>query len=371
MYKRQSQALGQALAGSGLRAVPSGGGMVVVRDGASLTLGAITVTAAAPTADELPEAYAGGQVARGGRVGLLGNRDFMETPFNTTSYTEQFVKDRQAQDIGSVIGATDPSVYVSGSTGMINDGFSLRGFAVAASDVAFGGLYGVIPYWRVTPELAERIEVLKGPSALLNGMPPGGSVGGSINLVPKRAGDEPLTRITGTYASDAQFGTHVDVGRRFGENKQLGIRFNGVYRDGDSAVDHQSKKATLAALGIDWRSDRARLSADLYTSQDRVDGLNRGISLASGLAVPTPPKAETLLSPDWTYTDTQDRAVVLRGELDVTRDITAYAAYGHSATDFDSVAGATYEVFNANGDYRNNFSHQRIRMDKNLSLIHI
>ena len=362
-----SQALGQALAGSGLRAVPSGGGMVVVRDGASLTLGAITVTAAAPTADELPEAYAGGQVARGGRVGLLGNRDFMETPFNTTSYTEQFVKDRQAQDIGSVIGATDPSVYVSGSTGMINDGFSLRGFAVAASDVAFGGLYGVIPYWRVTPELAERIEVLKGPSALLNGMPPGGSVGGSINLVPKRAGDEPLTRITGTYASDAQFGTHVDVGRRFGENKQLGIRFNGVYRDGDSAVDHQSKKATLAALGIDWRSDRARLSADLYTSQDRVDGLNRGISLASGLAVPTPPKAETLLSPDWTYTDTQDRAVVLRGELDVTRDITAYAAYGHSATDFDSVAGATYEVFNANGDYRNNFSHQRIRMDKNTA----
>ncbi|ROR16993.1 iron complex outermembrane receptor protein [Comamonas sp. BIGb0124] len=362
-----SQALGQALAGSGLRAVPSGGGMVVVRDGASLTLGAITVTAAAPTADELPEAYAGGQVARGGRVGLLGNRDFMETPFNTTSYTEQFVKDRQAQDIGSVIGATDPSVYVSGSTGMINDGFSLRGFAVAASDVAFGGLYGVIPYWRVTPELAERIEVLKGPSALLNGMPPGGSVGGSINLVPKRAGDEPLTRITGTYASDAQFGTHVDVGRRFGENKQLGIRFNGVYRDGDSAVDHQSKKATLAALGIDWRSDRARLSADLYTSEDRVDGLNRGISLASGLAVPTPPKAETLLSPDWTYTDTQDRAVVLRGELDVTRDITAYAAYGHSATDFDSVAGATYEVFNANGDYRNNFSHQRIRMDKNTA----
>ena len=159
----------------------------------------------------------------------------------------------------------------------------------------------------------------------------------------------------------------MDVGRRFGENKQLGIRFNGVYRDGDSAVDHQSKKATLAALGIDWRSDRARLSADLYTSQDRVDGLNRGISLASGLAVPTPPKAETLLSPDWTYTDTQDRAVVLRGELDVTRDITAYAAYGHSATDFDSVAGATYEVFNANGDYRNNFSHQRIRMDKNTA----
>jgi iron complex outermembrane receptor protein len=52
----------------------------------------------------------------------------------------------------------------------------------------------------------ERIEVLKGPSALLNGMPPGGSVGGSINLVPKRAGETPLARVTASYMSDAQWG---------------------------------------------------------------------------------------------------------------------------------------------------------------------
>jgi len=30
-----------------------------------------------------------GQVARGGRVGLLGNRDFMDTPFNITGYTAE------------------------------------------------------------------------------------------------------------------------------------------------------------------------------------------------------------------------------------------------------------------------------------------
>lgn len=38
--------------------------------------------------DNLPAAYAGEQVAYGSRIGLLGNKDFMETPFSTISYTE-------------------------------------------------------------------------------------------------------------------------------------------------------------------------------------------------------------------------------------------------------------------------------------------
>ncbi|MBL8270023.1 STN domain-containing protein, partial [Steroidobacter sp.] len=36
---------------------------------------------------ELPPNYAGGQVARGGRTGLFGNLDVMDTPFNSTNYT--------------------------------------------------------------------------------------------------------------------------------------------------------------------------------------------------------------------------------------------------------------------------------------------
>ena len=39
--------------------------------------------------------YAGGQVAAGGRIGLLGDKDFMDTPFSTVSYTESFIRDRR------------------------------------------------------------------------------------------------------------------------------------------------------------------------------------------------------------------------------------------------------------------------------------
>ncbi len=356
-------ALRQLLAGTGIEFRRTGANVSLSRSPAGATeLSAITIVGGGSQA--LPEPYAGGQVATGGRVGLLGNKDFMDTPFNTISYTDTFVENVQAQDLGRVIALTDPSVFHNGATGMLSDNFNIRGFGVAGGDVAIGGLYGVVPYYRLTPELAERIEVLKGPSALLNGMPPGGSVGGTVNLVPKRAGEKPLARLTGTYASDSQFGTHVDVGRRFGENNQFGIRFNGVYRDGDSPVKDQSKAARLAALGLDWRSERVRLSADMYMSEDRGRGLNRGVSLAPGVAVPAPPSPDTLLAPDWTAFSTKDEAVILRGEVDITKDVMAYAAWGHSKTDFDALASSTYTVFNDAGDYRNNFAHQRSIYDR-------
>lgn len=355
------EALRRLLAGTGIQYSRDGNTINLWKSVETTQLTPVTVVGGA---GGLPPVYAGGQVATGGGVGLLGTKDVMETPFNTVSYTAAFIQDIQAQELGRVISLTDPSVYKNGATGMISDNFSIRGFSVAGGDVAFGGLYGLIPYWRVTPELAERIEVLKGPSALLNGMPPGGSVGGSINIVPKHAGENPLARITGTYMSDAQFGTHVDVGRRFGDDNQFGIRFNGVYRDGDSGVDRQSQSSRMAALGLDWRSDRVRLSADMYINEDHVDGLNRGVSLAPGMDVPAPPSPETLLAPDWTFSNSKDRAVILRGEVDITRDITAYAAWGKSKTDFDSLASSTYTIFNDAGDYRNNFAHQRSIFDR-------
>jgi iron complex outermembrane receptor protein len=105
----------------------------------------VTVEATGSSPGALPPTYTGGQVATGGRVGLLGNKDFMETPLNAISYTEKFIQDKQAQDIQSVIAATDPTVFTPGSTGMLTENYKLRGFNVSTNDVALGGLYGMAP----------------------------------------------------------------------------------------------------------------------------------------------------------------------------------------------------------------------------------
>ncbi|MFP5446141.1 MAG: secretin and TonB N-terminal domain-containing protein, partial [Betaproteobacteria bacterium] len=108
------EALHRALAGSGLELRQATGGVFTLREASrpaaqaprlsdAATLGAVTVTASAESApgDLLP-AYAGGQVATGSRVGLLGQQSLMDTPFHITSYTAELMQDQQAITVADV-----------------------------------------------------------------------------------------------------------------------------------------------------------------------------------------------------------------------------------------------------------------------------
>src|SRR5579871_246607 len=138
---------------------------------------------------ELPADYAGGQVARGGRVGLFGNLDIMDTPFNGTNYTAEFIRDLQARSVADVVW-NDPGVRVARGFGNFQELYVVRGFPVYSDDVAYNGLYGLLPRQFVAAEFLERLEVFRGANTFLNGAAPAGSgVAGEFNLVPKRAPD--------------------------------------------------------------------------------------------------------------------------------------------------------------------------------------
>jgi len=302
--------------------------------------------------DNLPPAYKGGQVATGGQVGLLGNRDIMNTPFSSTNYTEKTVKNQQARSLADVID-NDPSVRNIWSRSSYTDQYMIRGFPVYNDDVALNGLYGILPRQKISAEIAERVEILRGPNALLNGVAPGGSIGGSINLVSKLADDAPLTELTTTYDSDLQFGGAVDIGRRFGTDKQFGVRFNGVYRDGDTSIDHQSEEFGVANLGLDYRGDRFRLAADIgYQDQDFKSSYSQ-INVASGIEVPDAPDASHNFSEKWAYAKTQDLFGMVRGEYDITDDVTVFAAVGARNSD-QTTAGTTNTIVNEDGDFNAN-----------------
>lgn len=292
---------------------------------------------------EQSSTYPGGHMSKNSRVGFLGNKTALETPFNTVSYTDKFVQDSQAHNITDVIAATDPAVFTNGAIGGWSENYYIRGFQSDTNDMSMNGLFGIAPYYRTAPAMFSRIEVLKGPSALLNGMPPAGSVAGTVNLVSKRAGDEPLLRLSPTYMSNSQWGGTIDASRRFGQNKQFGIRVNGVYQDGSGPVRKQDLKTQLGSLGMDWRGHRARISADVYMANDRVDGVVRGINLGKMKDIPAPPNPKTLVNPDWSYVSNKDRGAMIRAEYDFNDNLTAYAAFGRSKTNYE-YNGATSSV---------------------------
>jgi iron complex outermembrane receptor protein len=278
-----------------------------------------------------PPAYPGGQVATGGQVGLLGNRNFMDTPFNQTSYTSKLIQDQQARTIGDVLN-NDPSVRTDQPGGSGIEQFTIRGFLAGNQDIAFNGLYGIAPTSNgmMAAESIERIEVLKGPNALLNGMAPFGSIGGMINIVPKRAGDVPITQFTPSYVSNGQLGGHVDIGRRFAtDGGSVGVRFNGLYRDGDTAIDRQSQETRVAALGLDFISESVRLSADLGYQFRDTDGVRRPLRVDPAVTVlPDAPRSSSNYSQPWLRQTNENTYGVLRGEVDIADNWTAFAAVG-------------------------------------------
>jgi iron complex outermembrane receptor protein len=331
------EALRRLLAGSNLTFSGSAGGTITVHrldqpgGSGALQLDPVQVQGAFPVPpqamiDNLPPPYAGGQVATGGQLGLLGNRAVMDTPFNQTSYTARKAQDQQARTVRDVL-LDNPSIQASTrDNGSSGDNVRIRGFIANDGNRSYGGLFGVLPLLSVMPELAERIEVLNGPNVMLNGMPPGG-IGGTINIVPKRAPDDGLTQVTGYYASAAQFGGHADIARRFGADKQVGVRFNGVFTAGQTSVEGTSDQRGLGVLGLDFRGEHVRLAADLGYQYQYIGGMIPSLGIAVGVPLPWAPDARKNPGPSWNYQERKDLFGVVRAEIDMTERITAYAAF--------------------------------------------
>jgi len=306
------------------------------------------------TSERLPDEYGGGQIARGSRLGLLGNRDVMDTPFSTTSYTAQMMDDVEARSLAQVLVA-DPSVHFAGSTSRTYDGFEIRGFPIQSQSVMFDGLYGVAPPLQVAVETVERVELIKGPSALLGGMSPTGAVGGTVNLAPKRAGATPTLQVTSTYYSDAEFGGHVDLGGRFGADQEFGVRFNGVYRDGDLALQNNSRETIDAAIGLDFVRDGLRVTGDLGYQERNIRGVDADHYLAGDVTeLPRAPDADEAHFQPWSYQKTDATYGVVRAEYEFNPYAMAYAAAGFGESKARLVASFAFPL-QQSGDFTENY----------------
>jgi iron complex outermembrane receptor protein len=362
------EALRRLLASSGLRysftsantvtiigAGASSGSAGIAADG-SLVLDTINVQGENPNSTMTPMApYAGGQVATGGQVGMLGNRDVMNTPFSQTNYTSKTIQNQQARTVQDVLD-NDPSVIVTASgTAHQYENDSFRGFRTWAvsGGRSLNGLPGLAPAFSPSMDFVERVEIFKGPSALINGMAvASGNVGGTVNLVTKRADDEPLTQVTTRFLSRSQLGTHVDLGRRYGANNEWGLRFNGSFDKGDTPIRPEDAQNGAAALNLDYRGERVRLSADIaHMDRDAGAGPNYLRPAANGLAVKAP-DAGTSLFPDWANSSAKATFGTIRGELDITDDIMAYAAIGAQRSELKSRGMGAATLLNSSGIYR-------------------
>jgi len=300
----------------------------------STTLQEVVVSDQAEAIGGLQKTYSGGQFARGGSLGILGITDLMNVPFSTTNYTSELIDNQQALTIADVV-MNDASVRTLAARGGYGDDFQVRGFTVNSRDVGMNGLVGLAPATRIPLEMIERVEVLKGPGSFTSGTGPNNSIGGSINVVTKRAADVPLTRLTTTYMGKAQFGTHLDVGRRFGEDNQWGVRANGVWRNGEGNVDGGRQRLGLGSLGVDYAGSRLRWSLDALTTSGKTTEFRPQIAFRSGITqAPAVPDNRSSFYPGADMTD-KAKTVMSRLEFDVNDNTTVFGGVGYSDVSTD------------------------------------
>ena len=201
--------------------------------------------------EDLPVRAPGHKAASGARLGILGATSIMEAPVHVNAYTRELAEDWSALTLQDVL-ENDAAVVFTTNKNHLLQNFNLRGLDMNAMDIATNGLYGIAPANSVPIEMFERVEVLRGPNVLLSGMPPGTSVAGTVNMVTKRALAKPIAELTFTYGSHSYGQVHADLGKRFGAEQRLGVRFNGVYGTGKMGAKDEKQTRSVGALGIDY-----------------------------------------------------------------------------------------------------------------------
>ncbi|WP_275547232.1 MULTISPECIES: TonB-dependent receptor [unclassified Pseudomonas] len=357
-----SDGLQQLLQGSGLTFSIGADGTVTLiprpADDDVLELGATTVSGQADGRRDLPSEYAGGQVARGANIGLLGNQDMQDVPFAFSSYTSELIETRQARTLADVL-ASDPGVRQSYGFGNFSQVFVVRGFQLFSDDIAFNGLYGILPRQIISTESVERVEVFKGANAFLNGVSPSGSgVGGAINVVSKRAEDTPTRSFTLDYANDSRVGGHLDLGQRFGEDNRFGVRVNLAQREGETGIDDEHSRFGLASMALDYRGERLRLAADLGYQKQRVNEGRSVVYLTTTGAtstlngkVPSAPDSSHNYAQPWSWSQLEDTYGMFSAEYDLSPSWTAYLIGGGKYTRENGVYASSY-VYGADGAAR-------------------
>jgi iron complex outermembrane recepter protein len=290
----------------------------------------------------LMKPYAGGQVAKGGRVGILGNKDAMDTPFSINAYTNALIQNQQSRSVGDVL-LNDPSVRVARGFGNFQESYFIRGYILGSDSVTYNGLYGILPRQYIAAELFERVEVLRGASAFFNGISPGGdAIGGAISLLPKRAPNDPLSVFTAGWSSGNQQLYSADVARRFGPDDSAGIRLNVSRRDGGTAIDKEHAQVDLVSLGLDWRGENLRLSADLGYQDNKLRQTRTNVTLNGVTSVPRAPRSDSNWAQPWSFSNERDTFGTVRGEYDLSSNISAYFAGGFRETkEVNSLANLT------------------------------
>ncbi|MFC2741102.1 MAG: TonB-dependent receptor plug domain-containing protein, partial [Selenomonas sp.] len=297
---------------------------------------------------------AGGLVERRENIGLLGSKDVMETPFQAMTFgkkaLDQFsVPDRTILDTLSL----SPAVRVG--KGATDSNVTIRGLSSNGNKWYINGVPGMAHQKDMTANFIDSVTVIAGPALGVRGTTAGWqeNAGGVVDMISKKASAKGDREAKISFHGKSYVSQSVDLGERFGENKEWGVRFNVLQGQGTLSVDHARMWKWGVYLNLDHKTANSTTNLLMGYDYTRQRGDGNSLSVAKNLkSLPKAPRGSINFSPDWAEDTYNDWTFILNHEQKLSEHAKAFLNAGYHKENYTSwIQGYGRTLLNMNGDY--------------------
>jgi iron complex outermembrane receptor protein len=298
-----------------------------------------------------PRGPVNGYVADRSLTGTKTNTPLMETPQAISVVSREQIRD---QNPGSFAEALRYAPGVRGETfgaDTRNDWFKIRGFDAQDVGLFQDGLQlqsFAFATWKFPPFGIERIDILRGPSAVLYG---GTGPGGLVNIVSKKPPYEPLNYVeTGVNSfgnSYLSFDFGGPVATSSGPSKELFYRLLGTVQGGDTQTAFTPDNRYSIAPSFTYKPD-IDTTLTVLASASRTDTRVQGFLPYVGTVVDAPfgriPTRLFASDPSIDYHTREQEMIGYQFEKNLTDDLTVRqnARFAHDDVRFQTLLGNGY-----------------------------
>jgi iron complex outermembrane receptor protein len=304
------------------------------------------------------------------QVGAFRDQELLDVPLTVNVIPRALL---ESQDALSMYDALKNAAGVSRAqtSGSVVDTLSIRGISVdARTNYRLNGTLPLNNLIEMPLEDKERVEALKGSSALYYGF---SAPSGIVNLVTKRARDQPNASVSFSANQYGELIGAVDVGRKFGDNRQFGLRVNAADGRLRSAMDGFSGQRRFGSVALDWRASDD-LSFFFDAESIRKDAIeDGGIGLLPAvnnvIALPRIPDSQRLLSGTWARYNGSAQNVLLKTLYKLSDNWSASLEVGRAETDRDArsfTSMQNYNIVTGEGTLRTSVTRNQVYVNKNV-----
>lgn len=230
----------------------------------------------------------GGYLVDVSRGATRVDTDLLDLPASLSEVPHDLLDSQQARTVAEAVRNVAGVDYLDGSDAL--PVFLVRGFQIG-NGMIDGLPNSIVSYGDFPPLIGiERVEVLKGPQAIIGDASVNNNFGGLINLVMKQPTALPVRRLDFSLGQYGESQVGVDLGGPLGGNGQWTYRLvaSGEYADRSRQGRHGRRNGYLAP-SIGWRDGTNRLVVSVERIARRQPIPDYAVMLAGKLSSITPP----------------------------------------------------------------------------------